>query len=133
MRLAAIDLAQCASDVLSANMLSLPQLRNKPENGKKMADLASLDPVLMPWAESHELHVYRRDRSPALRSLIVYYWIGTHHESAGHMWLELESDGRISVHGAAPDWHEQKTVSQPDLESALEDMFQKMIARLLSD
>ncbi len=133
MGLAAIDLAQCASLFLSANMLSLAQLRNKLESGEKMTDLANLDPVLMPWAEKHELHVYRRDRSPALRSLIVYYWIGTHHESAGHMWLDIESDGQVSVHGAAPDWHEQKTVSLPDLESALEYMFQKMITRPLSD
>jgi hypothetical protein len=94
-----------------------------------MTDLATLDPMLMPWAKKHELHVYRRDRSPALRSLIVYYWIGTHHESAGHMWLELEEDDRVSVYGAAPDWKEQKTVFLPELESALEDMFQTMIKR----
>jgi len=94
-----------------------------------MTDLARVDPMLMPWAEKHKLHVYRCDHSPALRSLIVYYWIGTHHECAGHMWLELEEDGRVSVHGASPDWKEQKTVSLPELESALEDMFQTMIGR----
>lgn len=104
-----------------------------PEIKEKMTDFAAVDSILMPWAEKHELHVYRRDRSPPLRSLIVYYWQGTHHESAGHMWLEVEADGQISVHGAAPDWHEQKTVPLDELESALEDMFQTMIARPIWD
>ena len=94
-----------------------------------MTDFAAVDPILMPWAEKHELHVYRRDRSPALRSIIVYYWLGTHHESAGHMWLECGADDQITVHGAAPDWHNEKTVSLAELESALEDMLQTMIAR----
>jgi hypothetical protein len=98
-----------------------------------MTDFAKLDSILMPWAEKHELHVYRRGNHPPLRSIIVYYWLGTHHESAGHMWLEYEEDGRIGVHGAAPDWHEQKTVSLPELESALENMFQTMIARPVWD
>jgi len=98
-----------------------------------MTDFATIDPILMPWAEKHELHVYRRDRSPPLRSIIVYYWLGSHHESAGHMWLEQEEDGRISVHGAAPDWHEQKTVSFLELESALENMFQTMVTRPILD
>ena len=104
-----------------------------PENSKKMADFASVDSILLPWAEKNELHVYRRDRSPPLRSLIVYYWQGTHHESAGHMWLEVEDNNQISVHGAAPDWHEEKTVPLAELQSALEDMFQTMIARPIWD
>ena len=118
---------------LSANMLSLPRTRNKPENGEKITNFSEVDSILVPWAESHELHVYRRDRSPPLRSIIVYYWRGTHHESAGHMWLEREEDGRISVHGSAPDWNEQKTVSLSELQSALEDMFQMMVARPIFD
>ena len=129
----AIDLAQGTFLVLSANMVLLPRTGQGPENGKKMTDFAKLDSILLPWAETHELHVYRRDRSPPLRSVIVYYWLGTHHESAGHMWLEFEKDDRISVHGAAPDWHEQKTVSLSELESVLENMFQTMIARPVWD
>ena len=92
-----------------------------------MTDFAVVDPILMPWAEKHELHVYRRDRSPALRSLIVYYWLGTHHESAGHMWLECGADDQITVHGSAPDWHNEKTVSLAELESTLEDMLPKLM------
>lgn len=94
-----------------------------------MSDFAAIDPVLMPWAEKHELHVYRRDRPPPLRSIIVYYWLKTQHESAGHMWLDCGDGDEITVHGAAPDWHEQKTATLSELESALEDMFQTMIAR----
>lgn len=94
-----------------------------------MTDFAEADAILLPWAEKHELHVYRRDRPPPLRSIIVYYWSGTHHESAGHMWLDREADGRITVHGAAPDWHQQKTVAIGELGAALEEMFQTMIAR----
>ena len=94
-----------------------------------MTEFQEIDPILLPWAEKHELHVYRRDRPPPLRSIIVYYWLGTHHESAGHMWLERESDGNLTVHGAAPDWHKTKTVSVSGLEAALEEMFQTMIAR----
>lgn len=98
-----------------------------------MTDFAKIDPILMPWAEKHDLHVYRRDLSPPLRSIIVYYWEGTHHESAGHMWLDLEDNGQVSVHGAAPDWHEQVTVPLSELESALENMLQTMIARPVWD
>ena len=105
----------------------------KAENGEKMTEFAALDPILMPWAEKHDLHVYRRDRSPPLRSIIVYYWLGSHHESAGHMWLEVESDGQIAIHGAAPDWHKKKTVSAAELESGLEEMFQTMISRPVAD
>jgi len=94
-----------------------------------MTEFADADPILLPWAEKHELHVYRRDRSPPLRSIIVYYWLGTHHESAGHMWLERSADGQYTIHGAAPDWHKTKTAALPELEGALEEMFQTMIAR----
>jgi hypothetical protein len=93
-----------------------------------MTEFAEIDPVLLPWADGHELHVYRRDRPPPLRSIIVYYWQGTHHESAGHMWIEREGE-KVTVHGAAPDWHQTKTVSIGELEKALEGMFQTMIAR----
>ena len=95
-----------------------------------MVDYAAVDAVLMPWAASQELHVYARDRNGPLRSLILYYWRGSRHESAGHMWLEGPDDqGRLTVHGAAPNWHHQKTVPVEELESALEGMYQTMIAR----
>ncbi len=98
-----------------------------------MTDYADVDAILKPWAEKHELHVYVRDRPPPLRSLIVYYWLGTHHESAGHMWLDKESDGRATLHGAAPDWHQQKTVTLGELEAALENLFQTMTTRPVWD
>lgn len=114
-------------------MLFVPGAEQMPENDEKMTDFANIDPILLSWAEKHELHVYRRDRSPPLRSIIVYYWVGTHHESGGHMWLELEDNEKVSVHGAAPDWHEHVTVPVSELESALENMFQTMIARPVWD
>jgi hypothetical protein len=94
-----------------------------------MAGFADIDAILKPWAESHELHVYMRDRPPPLRSLIIYYWRGSHHESAGHMWVEKEADGRATIHGASPQWHIEKTVPVPELKEALEEMLQAMIAR----
>lgn len=101
-----------------------------------MTDYAAIDAILVPWAAKHELHVYARDRGQGehLRSIIAYYWRGPHHESAGHMWLdEPDRDGRITVHGAAPDWHKEITVPAADLESGLEEMFQTMIARPVWD
>jgi hypothetical protein len=106
---------------------------NLSENGKKMTDYADIDMILKPWAEKHELHVYVRDRFPPLRSLIIYYWRGKHHESAGHMWLEKQEDGRVNLHGASPQWHLEKTVTIPELETALEDMFQSMINKPVWD
>ena len=95
-----------------------------------MTDYQAVDAILIPWAQKHELHVYARDRETPLRSIIVYYWAGLRHESGGHMWLEgPDRDGLITVHGAAPGWHEQKSVPIEGLESALEEMFQIMIAR----
>ena len=95
-----------------------------------MVDYTAVDAILMPWARTHELHVYAREREAPLRSIIVYYWAGPRHESAGHMWLEgPDKDGLVTVHGAAPDWHQTKTAPVDKLEAALEQMFQTMIVR----
>jgi hypothetical protein len=95
-----------------------------------MTDYSAVDTVLMPWAARHDLHVYARDRNGPVRSLIVYYWRGKRHESAGHIWLEgPDARGFITVHGAAPGWHHEKAAPVEDLEQALEGMFQTMIAR----
>lgn len=95
-----------------------------------MSYYASVDAVLMPWAARHELHVYARDRNEPLRSLILYYWRGSRHESAGHMWIDgPDAQGRLTVHGAAPDWRHQKSVPLEELEGALEGMFQTMTTR----
>lgn len=99
-----------------------------------MKDYSAIDAVLMPWAKTHELHVYARDRDEPLRSIIVYYWKGPHHESAGHMWLEgPDRDGIVTVHGAAPGWHETKTAPVDGLKAALEETFRKMTARPVWD
>jgi hypothetical protein len=46
------------------------------------------------------------------------------------MWLEgPDARGFITVHGAAPGWHHEKSAPLDDLEQALEGMFQTMIAR----
>jgi len=95
-----------------------------------MSDFRSVDAVLMPWAQRHELHVYARDRDPPLRSIIAYYWRGSRHESAGHMWLDgPDASGRFTVHGAAPGWHIDKAAPVDDLESTLEAVYQTMVAR----
>ena len=99
-----------------------------------MTNYAPIDAVLMPWAEKHGLHVYARERDAPIRSLILYYWRGKHHESAGHMWLEgPDVFGNITVHGAAPDWHKEITVAVSGLDAALEEMFQTMVARPVWD
>ncbi len=93
-------------------------------------DYAAVDAILMPWAARHELHVYARDRTGPLRSIIAYYWRGSRHESAGHIWLDgPDSEGRFTVHGAAPNWQTEKSAPVAELEGALESVFQTMIAR----
>ena len=95
-----------------------------------MSDYAAVDAVLMPWAARHDLHVYAWDRNGPLRSLILYYWRGSRHESAGHMWIDgPDEQGRLTVHGAAPSCQHQKTVPIAEFEGALEGMFQTMTAR----
>jgi hypothetical protein len=99
-----------------------------------MSDYAAVDAVLMPWAKRHDLHVYARDRDKPLRSIIAYYWRGTRHESAGHIWLDgPDSSGLLTVHGAAPGWQLEKSAPVEDLESALEAVFQTMVARPVWD
>jgi hypothetical protein len=95
-----------------------------------MNDYTAVDQILLPWARKHELHVYARERDTPLRSMIIYYWRGTHHESAGHVWLEGPDDrGFVTVHGAAPDWHREKSVPLDQLENALEDTYNTMVSR----
>jgi hypothetical protein len=109
-------------------------IRGSGEAEPEMASYAAVDAVLMPWAAGHELHVYARERETPLRSIIVYYWKGPKHESAGHMWLEgPDRDGQMTIHGAAPDWHETLSAPVEKLEPALEKMFQTMIARPIWD
>lgn len=99
-----------------------------------MVDYNAIDAILMPWAAKHDQHVRVRDRDTPLRSIIIYIWRGTRHESGGHLWLEgPDAQGRITVHAAAPDWHREKTVFLAELESALEETYQTMIARLDND
>ena len=95
-----------------------------------MTNYAAIDRVLMPWAQKHELHVYARERERPLRSIILYYWAGNRHESAGHLWLEgPDANGDVTVHGAQPEWYQKRTVPLDRLETTLEETYRTMVAR----
>ena len=95
-----------------------------------MADYSAIDKILLPWAAKHEQHVRVRNFEKPLRSIIIYYWRGSRHESAGHLWLEgPDRSGRITVCAAAPNWKDARAVTLDQLEATLEDTYQAMIAQ----
>ena len=70
-----------------------------------MSDFSAVDAVLYPWAETRGLHVYTGHRQNVVRSVTVYVWIGTHHDSTGHIWLDPPNEmGLIGVHAAHRDY-----------------------------
>src|SRR4029077_665912 len=60
---------------------------------------ADIHSVLIPWAERRGLHVYTGHRQNVVRSVTIYVWMGSRHESTGHIWLDPPQElGLIGVH-----------------------------------
>ena len=94
-----------------------------------MAGYAEVDSVLMPWAERRGLHVYVGHRQNLVRSVTIYVWMGSRHESTGHVWIDpINEMALIGVHAAAPSFRFDDAVPLAKLTDALEAACDKLAA-----
>ena len=86
-----------------------------------MNDYSAIDPILMPWASARGLHVYTGHRQNVVRSVTVYVWIGSRHESTGHLWIDTPNElGLVGLHAAHRGFRIDEAVPLPGLAEALE-------------
>jgi hypothetical protein len=86
-----------------------------------MSDFRQIDPILMPWAEKRGLHVYTGHRQNVVRSITIYVWIGTRHDSTGHIWLDPPNElGLVGLHAAHRGFRLDEAVPLAGLEAALD-------------
>ncbi len=94
-----------------------------------MTGYAEIDSVLMPWAERRGLHVYTGHRQNVVRSVTVYVWMGSHHESTGHVWIDgLNELGLVGIHAAAGTFRFDDAVPLAELSGALDRACEKLDA-----
>src|ERR1700686_4789484 len=95
-----------------------------------MTDYAEIDSVLMPWAERRGLHVYAGHRQNVVRSVTIYVWMGTRHESTGHVWIDpINEMALIGIHAAAGNFRFDDAVPLAGLALALDAACEKLAAR----
>jgi hypothetical protein len=93
-----------------------------------MINYSEIDAILMPWAQSHGLHVYIGHRQNIVRSVTIYVWLGTRHESTGHIWIDpLNEMGLVGVHAAAGNFRWEEAVPLADLAPALDRASEKLM------
>ena len=95
-----------------------------------MTGYAEIDAILMPWAERRGLHVYTGHRQNVVRSVTIYVWMGTRHESTGHVWIDgLNELGLVGVHAAAGTFRVDDAVPLAELAGALDAACEKLAAQ----
>ncbi len=95
-----------------------------------MSDYSSIDPILMPWANAHGLHVYTGHKQNVVRSVTLYVWIGTRHESTGHIWIDPPGEmGLVGLHAAHRGFNFDEAVPLAGLEAALDAAVDRLGAR----
>ena len=86
-----------------------------------MNDYSSIDPILTRWAEARGLHVYTGHRQNVVRSVTLYVWMGTRHESTGHIWLDPPNEmGLVGLHAAHRGFRFDEAVPLAGLAPALD-------------
>jgi hypothetical protein len=86
-----------------------------------MTGYAEIDAVLVPWAEKRGLHVYSGHRQNVVRSVTIYVWIGSRHESTGHVWIDpINEMGLVGIHAAAGNFRFDDAVTLAGLPAALD-------------
>jgi hypothetical protein len=86
-----------------------------------MSDFSKIDPILMPWAEKRGLHVYVGHRQNVVRSVTIYVWVGTRHDSTGHIWLDPPNElGLVGLHAGNRGFRIDEAVPLFGLEAALD-------------
>ena len=92
-----------------------------------MTDYAAVDAVLFPWAEARGLHVYTGHRQNVVRSVTIYVWIESRHESTGHIWLDSPNElGLIGLHAAHRDFRIDEAVALSGLAAALDSLAERL-------
>jgi hypothetical protein len=95
-----------------------------------MSDYTGIDPVLMSWAERRGLHVYTGHRQNVVRSITIYIWNGSRHDSTGHIWLEPPNElGLIGLHAANRGFRLDEAVALIGLEAALDAACERLAAQ----
>jgi hypothetical protein len=88
-----------------------------------MSDFRAIDPVLTKWAEARGLHVYTGHKQNMVRSVTIYVWIGSRHESTGHIWLDPPNElGLVGLHAAHRAFRIDEAVPPAELDAALDRM-----------
>ena len=86
-----------------------------------MSDYSEIDPILMPWAEKRGLHVYVGHKQNVVRSVTVYVWLGSRHDSTGHIWLDAPNElGLVGLHAAHENFRLDEAVPVAELRLALD-------------
>ena len=86
-----------------------------------MGGYKAIDQTLLDWAEARGLHVYTGHKQNDVRSMTIYVWFGSRHESTGHIWLDPKNElGLIGVHAAAGSFRFDDAVPPEQLASALD-------------
>ena len=94
-----------------------------------MTGYAEIDAILMPLAERRGLHVYTGHRQNVVRSVTVYVWMGSRHESTGHVWIDrLNEMGLVGIHAAAGTFRVDDAVPLAELSRALDAACEKLAA-----
>jgi hypothetical protein len=94
-----------------------------------MTGYAEIDAVLAPWAERRGLHVYTGHRQNVVRSVTIYVWIGSRHESTGHVWIDpINEMGLVGIHAAAGNFRFDDAVPLAALTGALDAACEKLAA-----
>jgi hypothetical protein len=92
-----------------------------------MGGYKAIDPILHDWAEARGLHVYTGHKQNDVRSMTIYVWFGSRHESTGHIWLDPKNElGLIGVHAAAGSFRFDDAVQPDKLSSALDGLYDRL-------
>ena len=95
-----------------------------------MSDYSTVDPILMPWAQKRGLHVYTGHRQNVVRSVTIYVWLGSRHDSTGYIWLDPPNElGLIGLHAAHRGFRLDEAVALNGLESALDAACERLAAQ----
>jgi hypothetical protein len=95
-----------------------------------MSDYSGIDSILMPWAERRGLHVYTGHRQNVVRSVTIYVWVGTRHESTGHIWLDPPNElGLVGLHAANRGFRVDEAVPLANLEAGLDTACERLAAQ----
>ena len=94
---------------------------------RPMSGYQTIDPLVRGWAEARGLHVYTGHKQNDVRSITIYVWFGTRHESTGHIWIDPRNElGLVGVHAAAGSFRYDDAVPPERLLAALDGLSDRL-------